>query len=208
MKLNWISNELVAFLSSRFQTTGHQFPDLLRPRPKMLRPFVTTFCAKNFGKTVFVTTLRPPEGITPHGSSSSSSSSSSPIFLPPSFALIRALCDSALRVCGKPAFLGVGFCDLELHTGSVTAQARLVTANVTGQIAKSLGKSAIVTVSRVKTPGGVSSKVAVVGHCPINSRHSFSVSIPPPLHDSITPSFLIRALLRLSFGIRGWLTGN
>ena len=32
---------------------------------KMLRPCVTTFPAKNLGKTVLVTTLRPVMGITP-----------------------------------------------------------------------------------------------------------------------------------------------
>src|SRR5262249_452308 len=36
---------------------------LLQPPPKNVATFVATFCEKNVGKTVFVATLQPPEGI-------------------------------------------------------------------------------------------------------------------------------------------------
>jgi hypothetical protein len=49
--------------------------DLLRPQPKNVTTFVTTFRAKSLGKTGFVTMLRLPRGISPYRPSSSFSSS-------------------------------------------------------------------------------------------------------------------------------------
>jgi hypothetical protein len=48
-------------LEKKIPTLNHSVC-LLRPQPKNVATYVTTFHAKNLGKTVFVTTLRPPGG--------------------------------------------------------------------------------------------------------------------------------------------------